>query len=471
MPALVSPSLVSPGLPSTSSPARSRAADEPQGRSFHATLDRSRAAQAEAAGDSKVDGVAPRPGSRRGAAAQKDDAPAEMPNLAFFTPAVPAELAIAAARAGAHAQTAGAVRDAAAATQRTDAQTALAGAGAAADGSTAAAATTTTLPASAPGAEAAQAAALADGSSPAAASDDGALQAARKALASAAAQADATTAAPVARAESAAAPAASVDPSLLGAALASAVPGTPAAAARTTRTDATRDSAAGATTTGAAAGQADAAKTDPLQALAAAGAEAGFGSDAGAADAEPDAAPAAWMAAQAGSTGGTERSAATDNRVPVLSLAPPVDSDAWGPALGQQMLRMSASGMHTAHLNLNPANLGPLQITLKLGDDQAQAMFVSAHEGVRKAVESALPQLRTTLAEHGISLGQTAVGGDTRQPAGQGGFAGDQPSGRSNGQGGSSYPGSARATVASSDAVPAAPLRSVRTEGTVDTFA
>ena len=97
------------------------------------------------------------------------------------------------------------------------------------------------------------------------------------------------------------------------------------------------------------------------------------------------------------------------------------------------MIRMSASGHQVAELNLNPAGLGPLKVTLTMGDDQAQAMFVSAHEGVRKAVEAALPQLRTTLADQGISLGHTSVGAESRQPSPQGGFAEQNP-GRSSGQ-------------------------------------
>src|SRR5690606_21336778 len=117
------------------------------------------------------------------------------------------------------------------------------------------------------------------------------------------------------------------------------------------------------------------------------------------------------------------------SNTPVLSVAPPVGSDAWGPAIGQQMIRMSASGHHVAELNLNPAGLGPLKVTLTMGDNQAQAMFMSAHESVRKAIEAALPQLRTTRAEQGSSLGQPSVGAEPRQPSGQGGaFAEQTPS-------------------------------------------
>jgi flagellar hook-length control protein FliK len=164
-----------------------------------------------------------------------------------------------------------------------------------------------------------------------------------------------------------------------------------------------------------------------------------------------------------------ERASAPASATPVLSVAPPVGSDEWGPAIGQQMLRMSAGGHQVAEFNLNPAGLGPLKVTLRLGDNQAQAMFVSAHESVRKAVEAALPQLRSTLAEQGISLGQTSVGAESRPWAGQGGGFG-QPSQQQHASSSrqATYPG--RADTAA-DAV--APRMSVPTRPAVglDTFA
>ncbi|MDM0074590.1 flagellar hook-length control protein FliK [Variovorax sp. J2P1-59] len=165
-----------------------------------------------------------------------------------------------------------------------------------------------------------------------------------------------------------------------------------------------------------------------------------------------------------------ERANAPSGSTPVLSVAPPVGSDEWAPAIGQQMIRMSASGHQVAELNLNPAGLGPLKVTLTMGDSQAQAMFVSAHESVRKAVEAALPQLRTTLAEQGISLGQTSVGAETRQPFGQdAAFAQQNPS-RSPNQ--PEYPGTGRtasAAAATSPSSSSTPAHNARAG--LDTFA
>ena len=460
MPALVSPSLASPGVSSSSSTARARPSEEPQGRSFHAALDRSRASQADADAGT-TEGTAARPGTRRGTAAAKDETAPEIPNLDFFVPALPAHVTADAARAGAEAVAGAALRNAAQATERTDVQAALTTTDAAADA--AKAVTGLELPT----ADATAKAALAD-VEPAATAADALQGAAGKASASVAAQADAAAAAAAARkADTAAATPATAPP--INAALIGTVPTTPAPIARNGRADAANRDATTPSVAGTAAA-AGAAEADPIDLLAAR-IEATASSDAGLADDRAPDSSLAWMAAQTGSTGVANGPAATESRAPVLTLAPPIDSDAWAPALGQQMLRMSASGMHTAQLSINPENLGPMQITLKLGDDQAQAMFVTAHESVRKAVEAALPQLRTTLAEHGISLGQTSVGADTRQPASQSSFAGDNPSSRSGSNGGSAYAGAARNGAVAANALPAAPVRSARADGAVDTFA
>ena len=96
-------------------------------------------------------------------------------------------------------------------------------------------------------------------------------------------------------------------------------------------------------------------------------------------------------------------------------LTPQVGSSEWGKALGQQVIHMGKAGNPVAELQLNPPGLGPLKVTLSMVDQQMQAVFVSAHSSVRAAVEAALPQLRTLLAESGISLGNTSVGSESQQ--------------------------------------------------------
>lgn len=105
----------------------------------------------------------------------------------------------------------------------------------------------------------------------------------------------------------------------------------------------------------------------------------------------------------------------TPTAVTTPSLAPEVGSSEWGKALGQQVVQMGKAGHQVAELQLNPPGLGPLKVTLSMNDNQIQAMFVSAHSSVRAAVEAALPQLRTSLADSGISLGNTSVSSDSQQ--------------------------------------------------------
>ncbi|WP_337262983.1 MULTISPECIES: flagellar hook-length control protein FliK [unclassified Serratia (in: enterobacteria)] len=94
-------------------------------------------------------------------------------------------------------------------------------------------------------------------------------------------------------------------------------------------------------------------------------------------------------------------------------LQAPLGSPEWQQALGQQVLMFQRNGQHNAELRLHPQELGALQITLKLDDNQAQLHIASAHGQVRSAVEAALPQLRQALAESGINLGQSSVGSES----------------------------------------------------------
>jgi flagellar hook-length control protein FliK len=150
------------------------------------------------------------------------------------------------------------------------------------------------------------------------------------------------------------------------------------------------------------------------------------------------------------------------------ALAPEVGTHAWGEALGRQMLHMGKAGEQVAELQLNPPGLGPLKVTLSLNDNQVQAFFVSAHASVRAAVEAALPQLRGSLADNGISLGNTSVDSGSQQQQQQAftffqGQDSRPPSGERGGRQG--YP-AADAQTPASMAATSTPRR-----GKVDTYA
>jgi flagellar hook-length control protein FliK len=77
------------------------------------------------------------------------------------------------------------------------------------------------------------------------------------------------------------------------------------------------------------------------------------------------------------------------------------------------MVWMAGRQLQVAELSLNPPELGPLQVTLTISNDQANAQFVSQHAAVREAIESAMPRLRDMLAAGGITLGNASVSADS----------------------------------------------------------
>lgn len=101
--------------------------------------------------------------------------------------------------------------------------------------------------------------------------------------------------------------------------------------------------------------------------------------------------------------------AAAANTQTKLSVDTPVGSKDWSNDFGQKITWMASKGEQSAELHLNPPNLGPLDVVLKVSGDQATAMFTSPHAAVRDAVEQAMPKLREMMADNGIMLGNATV--------------------------------------------------------------
>ncbi|MDH6591103.1 flagellar hook-length control protein FliK [Variovorax sp. TBS-050B] len=455
MPTFIAPSFsanaaASPAAAGNGAGPRGRGAEEPDGRSFNAVLNRSRHADGKAppAEDaSATDTIARRKPGRGGD--RRDELPAEALPLAFFAPLIanaPARLPAAVSADAPVAATGLPPNGAPIETLAADA---------------AATATSETKAATAPegedAAKAGSAQAAANGAAPETAADAGTAAAVQRvaeaplpATPAAGAGPDATATAAAPAVDGGAAPEAAV-------AIAGTAAAAPAAAASGHPRDALLSSADDA-----------AADAEPAD-TAARGAELSTSSSAAPATPAATAVLASHPFMPAAAARANVPPASV--HVPTLSVEPSVGSEAWGKAIGQQMLRMSAAGYQVAELNLNPAGLGPLKVTLSLADNQAQAMFVSAHESVRRAVEAALPQLRSSMADSGISLGNASVGAEAHPSPGQGGGFDQQPQQRQ--QPGSPRPFASPQAVAAADAVQSTPAAAPRRSaaGAVDTFA
>jgi flagellar hook-length control protein FliK len=103
-----------------------------------------------------------------------------------------------------------------------------------------------------------------------------------------------------------------------------------------------------------------------------------------------------------------------------VTISTPVTQDKWADEFSQKITWLASSNKdQTAELHLNPPQLGPLDVVIKVSGDQATALFTSPHAAVRDAIEQAMPKLRDMLADNGIMLGNATVS-DQQAPRDQG---------------------------------------------------
>ena len=89
----------------------------------------------------------------------------------------------------------------------------------------------------------------------------------------------------------------------------------------------------------------------------------------------------------------------------VVTVNHPPETPEWKQSVSQHIAIFSRNGLHSAEIRLHPEDLGSLQISLRVQQDQAQIHIVSEHAHIRHAMEQAMPQLRAAMAESGIQLG------------------------------------------------------------------
>jgi len=105
-----------------------------------------------------------------------------------------------------------------------------------------------------------------------------------------------------------------------------------------------------------------------------------------------------------------------------VTVSTSIHNQSWAQSFGEQIVWLARNDQQSAQLNINPPQLGPIQINLKISGDQATATFASPHAEVRQVIEDAMPRLRELLSGAGIELGQTSVGAQMAQQE-QGGYA------------------------------------------------
>lgn len=142
--------------------------------------------------------------------------------------------------------------------------------------------------------------------------------------------------------------------------------------------------------------------------------------------------PAGPLAGLVAAPGGPSHTLAAGPLAPTTPLHAAPGSPEFPQQLGVEVMLMARDGVGRAILTLNPADLGPIQIDLKMHAQVADLSFAVAHGATREAITQSLPKLGEMLAAQGLSLGSSHVGGegaghgastsqqDTRSPADNG---------------------------------------------------
>jgi flagellar hook-length control protein FliK len=139
-------------------------------------------------------------------------------------------------------------------------------------------------------------------------------------------------------------------------------------------------------------------------------------------DADTDADPAAPKTHAAPDSGGADAGQAAaalqgaaltraDSSVgtATLTIHAPVGSAAFADEVSAKAAGLAQSGITQAQLQLNPADLGPVQVHITMQAGQASVWFGATHADTRAALEQSLPRLREMFAGAGMPLTDSGV--------------------------------------------------------------
>ena len=81
----------------------------------------------------------------------------------------------------------------------------------------------------------------------------------------------------------------------------------------------------------------------------------------------------------------------------------------WGQAVNDRVMLMASKNGQFAEIQLDPPELGSLQVKLHLKNDQVSVVFTTPHGSVRESLEQNMPRLREMFADQGFNLSESSV--------------------------------------------------------------
>jgi len=107
------------------------------------------------------------------------------------------------------------------------------------------------------------------------------------------------------------------------------------------------------------------------------------------------------------------------NKQEVPAMTKPFSHPEWKQEFNDRVIWMQNKGIPSAELRINPNNLGPISIRIKMDADQQANIAINVQNaGVREAVEAALPRLREMLNAQQIGLADVNVSQQQQQDQG-----------------------------------------------------
>lgn len=91
---------------------------------------------------------------------------------------------------------------------------------------------------------------------------------------------------------------------------------------------------------------------------------------------------------------------------------------------------LSSQNLQSAEIQLDPAELGRMEVRIDMNRDQAQITFLSPHAGVRDALEGQMQRLRDMFDQQGLGLMNVNVSDQSLSRGWQGREQGEATAGR-----------------------------------------
>ncbi|WP_122672291.1 flagellar hook-length control protein FliK [Pseudomonas viridiflava] len=114
------------------------------------------------------------------------------------------------------------------------------------------------------------------------------------------------------------------------------------------------------------------------------------------------------------------RVAATPTAAPLMSQPLAMHQSGWTEGVVDRVMYLSSQNLKSAEIKLEPAELGRLDIRVNMApDQQTQVTFMSAHVGVREALESQMSRLRDSFTQQGLGQVDVNVSDQSQQQAQQ----------------------------------------------------